>query len=167
MANGGAVLSDAFERIRDGSLLVVDGLSHDDLSFRPSPNANPIGWLVWHLTRSQDAQVAAVRGTEDLWTAQGYAKQFALPYADSATGYGQSSDEVGALQVDAEELAAYLRSVGEDTITYASSLSDTDLDRVVDESWDPPITLGVRMLSIAADSLKHLGQAEYVRGILP
>jgi hypothetical protein len=167
MANGGAVLSDAFERIRDGSLLVVDGLSPDDLSARVAPDANPIGWLVWHLTRSQDAQVAAVRGTEDLWTAQGYAKQFALPYDNRATGYGQSSEEVGALRVDAEELAAYLKAVGEDTIAYAGSLKDADLDRVVDESWDPPVTLGVRMLSIAADSLKHLGQAEYVRGLLP
>jgi hypothetical protein len=167
MATAADVLSDAFERIRAGSLLVVDGLSPTDLSTRVAPDANPIGWLVWHLTRSQDAQVAAAQGSEDLWTAQGYAKQFALPYADSATGYGQSSDEVGALRVDAEELAAYLRTVGEATIAYASNLSDTDLDRVVDESWDPPVTLGVRLLSIAADSLKHLGQAEYARGMLP
>lgn len=166
MANGGAVLSDAFERIRDGSLLVVDGLSRDDLSYRVAPDANPIGWLIWHLTRSQDAQVAAAQGSEDLWTAQGYSKQFDLPYDDSATGYGQTSDEVGALQVDASQLAAYVRAVGEFAIAYASGLKDADLDRVVDESWDPPVTLGVRMLSIAADSLKHLGQAEYVRGLL-
>lgn len=166
MANAGAVLSDAFERIRDGSLLVVDGLSRDDLSNRVAPDANPIGWLIWHLTRSQDAQVAAAQGSEDLWTAQGYSKQFNLPYDDSATGYGQTSDEVGALQVDASQLAAYARAVGELTIAYASGLKDADLDRVVDESWDPPVTLGVRMLSIAADSLKHLGQAEYVRGLL-
>ncbi|GAA3520422.1 mycothiol transferase [Aeromicrobium panaciterrae] len=167
MAAAADVLSDAFGRIRDSSLLVIDGLSPDDLSHRVGPDANPIGWLVWHLTRSQDAQVASAQGAEDLWTAEGFARQLAVPYDDDATGYGQSSEEVGALRIGARELDPYIRAVGEFTIAYVSGLTDADLDRVVDESWDPPVTLGVRLVSIAADSLKHLGQAEYVRGLLP
>ena len=41
-------------------------------------------------------------------------------------------------------------------------LAPDDLDRVVDRRWDPPVTLGVRLVSIADDSLQHAGQAAYV-----
>jgi hypothetical protein len=41
-----------------------------------------------------------------------------------------------------------------------------DLARTVDDRWDPPVTLGVRLVSIADDSLQHVGQAAYLRGLL-
>ena len=47
-----------------------------------------------------------------------------------------------------------------------TSLSADDLDRVVDRRWDPPVTLGVRLVSVADDGLQHAGQAAYVRGLL-
>jgi len=37
---------------------------------------------------------------------------------------------------------------------------------VVDRRWDPPVTMGVRLVSIADDCLQHVGQAAYVRGLL-
>src|SRR4051812_48461452 len=40
---------DAFSRIRDGLPEVVDGLSVDELLWRPDADANHIAWLVWHL----------------------------------------------------------------------------------------------------------------------
>jgi len=47
-----------------------------------------------------------------------------------------------------------------------SALTDADLTRVVDERWDPPVTLGVRLVSVISDGLQHAGQAAFVRGIL-
>jgi hypothetical protein len=47
-----------------------------------------------------------------------------------------------------------------------AALVPADLDRVVDRRWDPPVTLGVRLVSIADDSLQHVGQAAYLRGLL-
>jgi hypothetical protein len=46
------------------------------------------------------------------------------------------------------------------------SLSEADLTRVVDRNWDPPVTVSVRLVSVIADDLQHVGQAAYVRGIL-
>ncbi len=45
-------------------------------------------------------------------------------------------------------------------------LTPDDLDRVVDRRWDPPVTLGVRLVSVADDCLQHAGQAAYLRGLL-
>jgi hypothetical protein len=36
----------------------------------------------------------------------------------------------------------------------------------VDTSWDPPVTLGVRLISVVSDDLQHAGQAAFVRGIV-
>jgi hypothetical protein len=160
------LLTDAFERVLETATGAVDGLTVEQLTYRPEPDANPIGWLVWHLARVQDDHVADVRGTEQVWTAQGFADRFDLPFDAHATGFGQDAEEVGQVRVEAELLAEYLRGVHDQTTSYVGSLAPDDLDRVVDTRWDPPVTLGVRLVSVVSDDLQHAGQAAYVRGLL-
>ena len=160
------LLADAFGRIGEGALLVVDGLAPGELSKRVAPGANTIGWLVWHLARVQDSHVSAAAGTDQIWTSAGWQKRFGLPFDASATGYGQSPDDVNEVNADAELLAGYVSAVTEMTLAYVEHLTAADFDRIVDESWDPPVTLGVRLMSVIGDDLKHLGQAEYVRGLI-
>jgi hypothetical protein len=160
------LLADAFGRIAQGARDVVDGLDEAQLAHRPGPDANPIGWLVWHLARVQDDHVADVAGLEQVWTAQGFHDRFDLPFDTSDIGYGHSSEQVGHVRVDAERLSAYVAAVHEQTVAYVAGLAPDDLDRVVDERWDPPVTLGVRLVSVVNDDAQHLGQAAYVRGLL-
>jgi hypothetical protein len=51
-------------------------------------------------------------------------------------------------------------------VHYVDGLTDADLDRVVDRRWDPPVTLGVRLVSVADDDLQHAGQAAFARGVV-
>jgi hypothetical protein len=166
MSAANELLADAFTRVRDGVSSVLDDLEADDLTHRPAPDANPIGWLLWHLLRVQDDHVADAAGTEQIWTSGGWADRFALPFDDSATGYGHSSDDVAAIRVSPDLLAGYADAVHDASITFVKGLADTDLERVVDDSWDPPVTLLVRLVSVIGDDLKHLGQAEYIKGIV-
>jgi len=160
------LLTDALERVRESVHAVLEGLGRDELAHRPTPDANPIGWLVWHLTRVQDDHVAGVAGTEQVWTADRFAGRFDLPYDTRAIGYGQSSEEVGALRADAALLGEYYDAVHSATLGYLAGLGPDDLDRVVDDRWDPPVTLGVRLVSVVNDDTQHVGQAAYVRGLL-
>jgi hypothetical protein len=73
---------------------------------------------------------------------------------------------VAAVRVSGELLAGYHDAVHQQTVGYVDGLVDADLDRIVDRSWDPPVTLGVRLVSVIADDLQHAGQAAFVRGIL-
>lgn len=162
----GEVLKDAFGRVREGAHRLLDGLSPADLGLRPGPGSNPIGWLVWHLARVQDDHVAEVAGTGQVWTEKGWVGRFSLPYDKDATGYGQSAAEVGRFSVSSTDLlVGYLDQVHEATLGYLDGLDDADLERVVDDSYDPPVTLGVRLVSVIADDLQHLGQAAYVKGL--
>jgi uncharacterized damage-inducible protein DinB len=161
------LLLESYGRIDQTLRRVLDGLDADQLAAQVTPDANPIGWLAWHLLRVQDDHVADVAGTEQVWTAEGWAGHFGLPVDDAATGYGMSDDEVDAVRVpSADLLLGYSRAVHARSAEFLRGLSDDDLDRVVDTRWDPPVTLGVRLVSVLSDDLQHLGQAAYVRGLL-
>ena len=161
------LLQDSFDRIHQVVHRAIDGLSADDLAWRPDPEANSIAWLVWHLTRIQDDHVAGVAAREQVWTAGGWASRFGLPFDDREIGYGQDSEAVAAVTVESGELlTAYHDAVYQQTIEYVRTIKDDDLDRVVDRNWDPPVTLGVRLVSVISDDLQHAGQAGYVRGMI-
>ncbi|MFJ6606144.1 mycothiol transferase [Streptomyces lydicus] len=161
------LLVDAFGRIREAVEEAVDGLDPDEIASRPAEEANSVGWLVWHLTRIQDDHVAGVAGTEQVWMADGWYERFGLPFAADDTGYGHSPEEVAAVRdLSAELLTDYHEAVHDATVQYLAGVEDKDYKRVVDRAWSPPVTLGVRLVSVIADDLQHAGQAAYVRGLL-
>ncbi|GAA4194878.1 DUF664 domain-containing protein [Gryllotalpicola kribbensis] len=155
---------DAFGRIRGIVHRVVEGASAELLGYRADPEANTIAWLVWHLSRGQDAQVADVAGTGEVWF-DGWADRFALPLPRESTGYGHTSAEVASVVAAPELLLGYHDAVHDATVAYVQGLSGEDLDRVVDTSWDPPVTLGVRLISVLGDDWQHAGQAAFVQGL--
>jgi len=159
-------LIDAFERIRDAVHPAVSGLKLEDLTFRVDREANSIAWLVWHLTRIQDDHVAALSGAAQVWSAGGWAERFALPLDVDDTGYGHDPETVGLVVADSRSLLDYFEDVHAATIAYLTTVTEADLQRVVDTRWDPPVTLGARLVSVIADDLQHVGQAAYVRGIV-
>lgn len=153
------LLLTAFGDVEDAVRGAVEGIDPRLLTARVDPAANTIAWLVWHLTRVQDDHVAEVAGRPQAWTAVGWAGRFALPFDDSATGYCAGSDDVAAVQVhDPQLLLGYHADVHRRTAEFVSGLSAGDLDRVVDTRWDPPVTLGVRLVSVIGDDLQHAGQ---------
>ncbi|HEY0577699.1 MAG TPA: DinB family protein [Pseudonocardia sp.] len=165
--NSAALLADAFGRVREIVHRTVTGLTPEELAVRLDEEANSIGWLVWHLTRVQDDHVAGVAGTEQAWTAGGWADRFGLPFPPGELGYGQSSAQVAQVRVEsADLLTGYYDAVHEQTLRFVRGLRDEDLDTVVDGSWDPPVTMGVRLVSVLSDDLQHAGQAAFIQGIL-
>jgi uncharacterized protein DUF664 len=160
------VLVDGFGRVRDLVHSIASGLDEDQLSSRVDDEANSIAWLLWHLTRVQDDHVAELADAEQMWTADGWADRFALPFDDAATGYGHSTDEVAQVRATAEHLTGYHDAVHEQTVRYVRNLRAADLDEVVDDNWDPPVTRGVRLVSVLSDDLQHAGQAAFAKGLL-
>ena len=161
------VLLELYDRIPPLVAAAVDGLSADELARTPEPGANTIGWLVWHLSRVQDEHVAELLDTDQIWIDGDWAARFGVEPDPDDTGYGHDRAQMEAIRPDGPEvLVAYLGAVDLRTRTMLASLSADDLDRIVDRRWDPPVTLGVRLISIADDSLQHVGQAGYVRGLL-
>ena len=159
------LLRDAFTRLIEHVDDITDGLTDQEATYRPSPNANSIAWLLWHSARVQDVQVADVADVEQVWTRDGWVERFGLDLPRDDTGYGHSPEEVAKVQAPAELLASYYHAVHKLTLEYIASVTGDELARVVDTHWDPPVTASARLVSIIDDCAQHLGQAAYVLGI--
>ncbi|MEV6947981.1 DUF664 domain-containing protein [Streptomyces sp. NPDC051172] len=161
------ILIDGFNRIQEEVHAAVEGLGPDDLNARPYQAGNSIAWLVWHLTRVQDDHVADAFGLDQVWLTQDWEKRFGLDLPRHDTGYGHSSAKVAKVRVDSGNLlTGYYDAVHGQSVGVLRELTAKDLERIIDENWDPPVTLGVRLVSVLSDDLQHIGQAAYLRGLL-
>lgn len=164
MTTWNALLLDGFDRVRETLHDVVGPLDTVTLRYRPDHDANPIGWLTWHIARGVDAQLAPLADRPELWSA--WADRFGLPYPPDATGWGQTSEEVGQFSVpDSSVLLGYADAAFDAATEIIGSFTSADLDRIVDRAWDPPVTLAVRLVSVLNDATQHAGQVGYVAGL--
>ncbi len=163
----GPLLLDLYDRIPPLVEGTLDGLDVNNLVRQPSPGANTIAWLIWHLARVQDHHLAALVGEQQLWVTGDWGPRFGLASDPDNTGYGHTAEEVAAVRpAGPQVLRDYFTAVYGRSRPMLEALGAADLERIVDRRWDPPVTLGVRLVSVADDSLQHLGQAAYVRGLL-
>ncbi|MFJ5533019.1 DinB family protein [Streptomyces sp. NPDC093261] len=161
------ILIDAYSRIQEEVHAAVDGLGPDELNARPTAETNSIAWLIWHLTRVQDDHVADAFDLDQVWLSQDWEKRFGLDLPRRDTGYGHSPAKVAKVRVDSGDLlTGYYDAVHEQTLKALRQLAAKDLERIVDERWEPPVSLGVRLVSVLSDALQHVGQAAYVGGLL-
>ena len=159
------LLRDSFTRLIEHVDELTDGLTEEVASYRPTPQANSIGWLIWHSARVQDIQVCDIAKTTDVWTRDGWVDRFGLDLPRDDTGYGHGADAVAKVRASADLLAGYYHAVHDMTLEFVETLTDADLERIVDRRWDPPVTASARLVSIVDDCAQHLGQAAYLRGI--
>lgn len=160
------MLDDAFGRIDTVVSGVLEGLDQGKVNWRPGGVGNSISWLIWHLVRIQDEQIADVAGGDSVWRTAAYAPRFAFALDEADTGYGHSSLQVDAVRVtDLELLREYHQAVLAQSLGFLRGLDNAEFNKIVDERWDPAVTLGVRCVSIVDDCLQHAGQAAYVKGL--
>jgi Protein of unknown function (DUF664) len=163
------LLRDSFARLIEHVDDLTDGLTDERASYRPTPHANNIAWLIWHSARVQDVQVCDIAKTlaspGDVWTREGWVDRFGLDLPRYDTGYGHTAADVGKVKASPELLAGYYHAVHDMTLDVVTAQSDADLARIIDRGWDPPVTASMRLVSIVDDCAQHLGQAAYLLGI--
>jgi hypothetical protein len=162
------LLIELFGRVTEHVEAITSGLGQEALAASPEPGSNPIGWLIWHLTRVEDMHVAEILDADQLWVAHDWGPRFGLASSEpDNVGFGHQADDVASIRPEsADALVEYHTAVDARTRTLLEATTLADLDRIVDHRWDPPVSLGVRLVSIADDAIQHAGQAAYVRGLL-
>ncbi len=165
-----ALVVDIFERKARELSAVLDGLTPEDLDWRPEKGANSIGWLTWHLTRSLDRNLSDITGEEQLWISDGWYARFGREPDPGETGVGH--DPMGQAEAfrspDVATLLEYhLAALGRLRRYAGAGLTEAELERLarsptLGTNW----TMRHRLVGIVNDGLQHLGQAAYVRGLL-
>jgi hypothetical protein len=161
-----ALLLDGYDRAPQELEEILRGLKESDLNWQPKRECNSIGWTVWHLGRVEDAQIADLAGEEQVYLKGKWYAKFNRPPDARDSGFGDTAEEVAAFRSpDTEVLLGYIKDSTEASKRYIRSLSSGDLDRVLGGHWNPPPTVGVRLVSILADIHQHTGEASYIRGL--
>ena len=165
------MLIDVLSRSRERFDRAFDGVTLEQANTRPAPDLAPridsLTWLAWHTAREQDLQIAALAGTSEVWTSQGWVDRFNLDLPRNSMGYGHTPEEAARVHVtDLSLLLGYLDQATEATIAYVRSLTPDVLNDVIDTRWTPHVTRGVRVVSIIDDAAQHAGQAAYIQGML-
>ncbi|MBT8213514.1 MAG: DUF664 domain-containing protein [Acidimicrobiia bacterium] len=163
----GDLFTDAFARVRDSVTAAVGGLTIEQATYRPDPDANSVAWLVWHLTRVQDSHVSELAGRDQEWVTGEWNVRFGTASEATNTGYGHTSQQVAEVVPDAvETLSHYHQAVFARTGNYLGGIDAPELERIIDRSYEPPVSVGVRLVSVVNDNMQHAGQAGYVRGMV-
>lgn len=160
------LVADGFDRVHGAVIDAVTGLTPQQLAARPDPDANSIGWLVWHLSRVMDGHLAPAFDTEQLWVSQGWYDAFDLPFPPEDDGYGHSSEDVAAVRADGDQLLAYFEAVYTRTTGLLALPEAQDLDRFITLPDGLPVPFGMRVAATLVDVSQHTGQAAYVRGLI-
>jgi hypothetical protein len=161
------LLRDSFTRLIEHVDAITDGLTDEVSFYRPTADANSIAWLLWHSARVQDAQLCDIAGIEQVWTRDGWVDRFDLDLPRDSHGYGHTPEQVAKVRAPADLLAGYYHAVHRTTLEFVASVTPDELERIVDRRWTPAVTASARLISIIDDCAQHLGQAAYLRGIIP
>jgi hypothetical protein len=155
-------------------LKVVDGLTDDQLAWRPVPRAHSLGWTLWHLARTADAFQASVPDPDtktQIWQSEDLANKWSLAEALMGTnGLGTGVDD---------DVAATLRPPAKgglvDYAKKAFAALDAIVDKMDDALWcrehssaffDGPATIGRSMIAAISHDSRHLGEMEYIKGLM-
>src|SRR5919201_1133783 len=124
---------DALERVEEDMRQTLQGLSAEQLAWRPAEHANSIAWLAWHLTRVMDDHVSELATRPQAWLEQHWHARLGRAADPADTGFGHSSAQVASIQPDGPEvLLDYYAAVHARSLEYLVGVSCQDLDRVID-----------------------------------
>lgn len=160
------ILKDAAGRPVFAARQVLDGIDDETLHAMPSGGSS-IAWLLWHAARQADVQTAMLAEGPQLWETSNWGERMGVDRGPDAMGFGDTQDDVAALRItNAVALCDYVAATFDALNTYVETLESADYDEIIDESYTPPTTRGVRIVSIIDDAIAHIAQAAYVRGIV-
>jgi uncharacterized damage-inducible protein DinB len=155
----------SLEENRDYVARAIEGLSKDELAWKPKPHSNSIAFLLWHLARVEDFWInRALLGGTELYEAAGWHRKFGTAPRDSGFGYDRAA--LDAWPVPALELLrGYAATVREKTLVYLDSLTAARLDEAKDFGWRKGTT-GSALAHLISEVGEHSGQIGYLRGAI-
>ena len=146
---------------------ILDGLTHDELTWRPGPESNPIGFIFWHMTRDEDYTQAMIRQQPQEWIHDKWYEKFKMSDNPDEDGYGYTADQVAAfIAPELDDLFKYSKNTRNQTINLLKNLPDEEIDRIIKTPYWGDRSIGSLYYSgFLPEVLQHTGHIAYLRGL--
>ena len=158
-------VEDALELLWSGMHNSAKDLTLEQLRWRATPKVNSIGFLIWHITRIEDNFVQRfIGGHDEVWEGGGWQEKFG--YKTRGVGTGFSDEETAEVVIPpAEVLLGYLDEVNQQTREYLKVVDWSDLAIKPRGDRFPQWSVHTILRQLITHSNRHLGEAEYIRGL--
>ena len=158
-------IADALEKEQELLAEALDGLTPEELTWRAGPEANPVGWILWHMLRVEDMWFQFfIQRKLEIWERDGWNEKFGLPTRDN--GFGHTQEQVAQFPaLDLAELLRYGAAVRAGTLEYLQDLTADDY-AVVPREQRPEMSVGAICRQIVGELYQHQGHIAYLRGLL-
>ncbi len=155
------------DRIQNAQMTAVDGLSHEELTWRPGADANSIGFILWHQTRVEDILVQGmIQRKPQVWTSDKWAEKLNLSEKLQDTGYGYTAEQITAFPVPKlDDLLDYSKATRAKTVEYLKAVAAEELDKVIKTPVFGDIPIAQIFIILLGDTIQHTGQIAYLRGL--
>lgn len=162
-------------------LALVDGLTDDQMLWRPTGYNNSIAFNLWHIARWSDNLIAEVLkeypdlalglgDATEIWEQDSLAEKWGLPAVLYPGGTGLSDDAVEGLKFPAkDEMVAYLRKTFSRTEEFVEKLDARHpaSEPVAEEALNKTLTeVRWHLYYYLMHHCRHLGMMEALKGLL-
>lgn len=154
------------DRIKQATMKALDGLSRQELAWRPGHQANSIGLVLFHNIRYEDLFVQTrVQGKPQVWESEKWHQKFNLPIGDVGSGY--TAEQIAAFPVpEGKELLAYADVVRSQTLDYLQNMTPDGFDVVINTPRMGDIKTGAYLSHLLVHMAQHAGEMAYIRGLM-
>ncbi len=160
-------ISDCLTQTHIRLMATCEGLTDEQMKWRPAPTANSIGFILWHVARNEDGRISRTAGRkgdfeQDLWVSGGWFERFGQPETAPDPG-----DRLGlrSLAIPVPEvLISYTKAVNARTAQFLESLDDARLnEHMGDREQQETVSDSLRHVIVHKNN--HHGQIDYLRGL--
>lgn len=137
-------------------------LTEEEASYRPCRACNSIGATLIHCGRAEDGWASRITGQEEIWLANGWADKFRLPKEDRGWSYDDQSPEE---RRPVAELVGYFTETNTVFLQILKTLPEERMSQMV-EGRSLSLSVDKVFTHVVTELNQHLGQIDYVRGML-
>ena len=154
-----------FANLERTTTRATDGLTQQELSWRPASGCNPIGLILFHTAKFEDMIGSGrIMDRAPLWQTEKWYEKLNLPENEMGAHY--TIEQVNAFPMpESKRLMEYCLAVRVRTVEYLKNMNAADFDRKVTMPRGGENTIGGVFSFIVAHTMGHLGEMSYLRGI--
>ena len=157
----------AFETNWEWMKRYIDGLSQEEIEYRPGEQCHSIGFILWHYGRALDMWVQTqAKGDAQLYE-EGWAERLGLVPDPGDLGFGYGVEELnGWTCPDKELLVEYANAARANLLEFLEGHDDASLESTeMTTRWGATINLAQMCAMLLWEVNQHGGQAGYLRGM--